>query len=169
MREKEHSLGPCSFSRVRVYVHVCFRHFRTCGVRTVLRTNTDFVLVFVFNPLARAKVSNPRHFPHSGEGERTRRTNTSGGVRPVSTTEFEQFKVNCTKSASSILEHEHEHEKRGKKNTNARSCVHAVLMVLFRKNVQFSGDEHEHEHEHEKKNTPELRACSLKHLGCLDA
>jgi len=37
--------------------------------------------------------------------------------------------------------------------------MHVLVFMLyewyfFRKNVQFSRDEHEHEHEHEKKNTP---------------
>jgi len=123
-------LRPCSFSRAGVYVHVCFRQFRTCGVENVLRINTDFVLVFVFvfNGFARAKRPNPRHFPPP---EWRRRTNAKEehvrSVRSFSTTEFEQFKVNCTKSARSVLEHEH------KKKTNARSCVHAVRMVLFSK------------------------------------
>jgi len=37
--------------------------------------------------------------------------------------------------------------------------MHVLVFMLyewyfFRKNVQFSRDEHEHEHEHEKENTP---------------
>jgi len=62
----------------------------------------------------------------SEEGERTRRKNTSGGVRSFSTTEFELFKVNCTKSARSVLEHEHEHEKEGK-----RTQMHVLGRVPF--------------------------------------
>jgi len=45
------------------------------------------------------------------------------------------------------------------KKEGKRTQMHVLVFMLyewyfFRKNVQFSRDEHEHEHEHEKKNTP---------------
>jgi len=135
---------PCSFSRVRVHVHVCFRQFRTCGVRNVLRTNTDFVLVFVSCSCSCSMVSHVRNdrthvtfLLQSEGGERTRRKNTSGGVRSFATTEFELFKVNCTKSARSVLEHEHEHEKREKEHKCTFLCSCCTNGTFFEKTCNF--------------------------------
>jgi len=94
--------------RARVRVRV--QWFRTCETD---RTHVTFLL-------------------QSEGGERTRRKNTSGGVRSFSTTEFELFKVNCTSPRGPYLNTNMNTKKR-KKNTNARSCVHAVRMVLFSK------------------------------------
>jgi len=96
----------CSSSRVGVYVHVCFRQFRTCGVRNVLRTNTDFVLGSCSCSMILHVRNDRTHVTfllQSEGGERTRRKNTSGGVRSFFTTEFELFKVNCTQSARYVL------------------------------------------------------------------